>query len=89
MNTAMNTAMKTWCLSIPSASASVLAIATAIALAACASKPKQEANALLEKYPHCYHTNIKISNKCIEKNENGEKISALEIENTAFPGQYK
>ena len=55
---------------------------------ACASKKKLDSSGL-EKYPKCYHKNVKISNKCIEKNEAGESISALEIENTAYPGQYK
>jgi hypothetical protein len=44
---------------------------------------------MLEKYPQCYHSNVKLSNKCIEKNEAGEKTTAVELENTQFPGQYK
>lgn len=58
-----------------------------MAFAACSSAPKQN-NAMLEKYPHCYHINVKISNKCIEKNEAGESTTSLELENAAFPGQY-
>jgi hypothetical protein len=64
------------------------ALAIALALAACASKPKQD-NAMLEKYPHCFHANPKIAKKCIEKNEAGDQVTAMELENTAFPGQYK
>lgn len=56
--------------------------------AGCASKPKLNAD-MLEKYPKCYHRNPKISNKCIEKNEAGETVTALDLENTAYPGQYK
>jgi hypothetical protein len=59
-----------------------------LALAACASKTTQN-NPMLEKYPQCYHSNVKLSNKCIEKNEAGEKTTAVELENTQFPGQYK
>ena len=44
---------------------------------------------MLEKYPFCFHNNVKLSNKCIEKNEAGTKTTALELENAAFPGQYK
>lgn len=56
-------------------------------LMACASKAKQN-HAELEKFPHCYHKNIKITNKCIEKNKGGENVTALQLENTAYPGQY-
>lgn len=59
----------------------------AVAVSACASKSKLD-HAKLEKYPKCYHGNPKISNKCIEKNEAGEEVSALQLENTAYPGQY-
>ncbi len=57
-------------------------------VAGCASKAKQN-TAGLEKFPACYHKNIKIVNKCIEKNEAGESVTALQLENTAYPGQYK
>jgi hypothetical protein len=57
-------------------------------IGACASKNKLDSSAL-EKYPHCYHKNIKISNKCIEKNNAGENVTAVQLENTAYPGQYK
>jgi len=67
----------------------VLFISAITALAsACASKPKHN-HAMLEKYPKCYHINVKISNKCIEKNQAGENVTALELENTAYPGQYR
>ncbi len=56
-------------------------------LSACASKKQN--NAMLEKYPACYHQNVKISNACIKKNEAGETVTALQLENAAFPGQYK
>lgn len=66
-----------------------LLISTLLLLAAgCAGKNKLD-SAALEKYPHCYHKNVKISNKCIEKNNAGENITAVQIENTAYPGQYK
>lgn len=54
----------------------------------CAQKPKYD-EAMLEKYPKCYHGNYKIYKKCVEKNEAGEAVTALELENTAYPGQYK
>ena len=60
----------------------------AILTAACASKSKQN-HAELEKYPHCYHKNVKIANKCIEKNQAGENVTAVQLENTAYPGQYE
>ncbi len=66
--------------------ATVLILGTG--LAACNSAPKHD-TVMLEKYPHCYHSNVKISKKCIDKNEAGEKTTAMELENTAFPGQYK
>ncbi|NQY99199.1 MAG: hypothetical protein HRT45_00850 [Bdellovibrionales bacterium] len=56
-------------------------------LASCAGKPKYN-DAMLEKYPGCYHDNFKIYQKCIQKNEAGEKVTAVELENTAYPGQY-
>ncbi len=57
-------------------------------LPACASNSKQN-NAMLEKYPGCYHQNPKLSAACIKKNEAGTPTTALELENAAFPGQYK
>jgi len=54
----------------------------------CASKTTQP-NALLEKYPQCYNVNPKISKKCVEKNEAGQSTTALELENSAYPGEYK
>jgi hypothetical protein len=54
----------------------------------CAQKATYD-DAMLEKYPKCYHGNMKIYKKCIEKNEAGEAVTALELENTAYPGQYK
>ena len=67
----------------------VILICLPVLFVACANKATQKDNPLLEKYPQCFHTNVKISNKCIDKNEAGEKTSALEVENTAYPGQYK
>lgn len=63
-------------------------VLTVLTLAACASKPKLD-KAALEKYPQCYHGNVKISAKCIEKNEAGESTTAVQLENTAYPGQYE
>jgi hypothetical protein len=54
----------------------------------CASKDKVDTD-MLEKYRHCYHQNEKIVNACIKKNENGEYVTAMQLENAAFPGQYK
>ncbi len=56
-------------------------------LSACASKPKLD-EAMIEKYPFCYHKLIKLANKCIDLNESGKHATALELENAAFPGQY-
>lgn len=61
----------------------------AFSLTACRSGGKKLDHDKLEKYPACYHKNVKISNKCIEKNEAGENVTALQLENTAYPGQYK
>jgi hypothetical protein len=63
-------------------------LSSALLMGACASKNKLD-SAALEKYPQCYHKNVKISNKCIEKNNAGENVTAVQIENTAYPGQYK
>jgi hypothetical protein len=65
----------------------VLAVA-ALSITACASKKKQDAEGL-EKYPQCYHKNVKISTKCIKMNDAGEETTALKLENAAYPGQYK
>lgn len=62
--------------------------AAALILPACASKKKNN-SAGLEKFPACFHRNEKIVNKCIEKNEAGEATTALQLENAAYPGQYK
>ncbi len=67
----------------------VVAILIALTFTACKSKSKGQDHAGLEKYPACYHKNVKISQKCIEKNEAGESVTALQLENTAYPGQYK
>jgi hypothetical protein len=66
----------------------LLASAALVSIVGCQSKPKLN-EAMLEKYPYCYNKNIKISNKCIEKNEAGQKTTAMELENTAYPGQYQ
>lgn len=65
----------------------VLIVAGLFAISACASKSKID-HAGLEKYPHCHHRNPKITQKCIEKNEAGENVTAGQLENTAYPGQY-
>jgi len=57
-------------------------------LTACASKPKYD-NAMLDKYPKCYHMNFKIYEACIKKNKAGNSVTAGELENAAYPGQYK
>jgi hypothetical protein len=63
-------------------------ICLGLLFAGCASKNKQD-HVGLEKYRQCYHHNVKISKACIEKNENGEPVTALQLENAAYPGQYK
>ncbi|MCB0420206.1 MAG: hypothetical protein KDD61_04375 [Bdellovibrionales bacterium] len=65
----------------------LLIATTLLLLSACASKPTHN-HAMIEKYPHCYHQNIKISNKCIAENEKGNNVTAVELENKAYPGQY-
>lgn len=65
----------------------VLMISALLLLAGCASKPTHN-HAMIEKYPKCYHLNIKISNKCIAENEKGNPVTAVELENKAYPGQY-
>ncbi|MCB9027429.1 MAG: hypothetical protein H6625_14005 [Bdellovibrionaceae bacterium] len=54
-------------------------------LLACAGKKKKYDPAMLEKYPQCYHNNMKIYNKCVKDNESGKKTSALDIENSGLP----
>jgi hypothetical protein len=66
----------------------LLSSLTILFAAGCASRAKQD-TAGLEKYPQCYHKNVKIAKKCIEKNDAGENVTALQLENTAYPGQYK
>lgn len=65
----------------------VMALVLSSFAVGCASKPSQPKG--LEKYPACYHQNPKISKRCIEKNEAGEPTTALQLENTAYPGEYK
>ena len=66
----------------------LLSSLTVLFAAGCASRNKKD-TAGLEKYPQCYHKNVKIAKKCIEKNDAGENVTALQLENTAYPGQYK
>ncbi len=63
-------------------------LSAAVLFTGCAGKKKLNASGL-EKYPLCYHKNVKISNACIMKNDKGETVTAAELENTAYPGQYK
>ncbi len=63
--------------------------ALALGLVACSSSPPKPDGAMLEKYPQCQHMNVKIANKCIQKNEAGDKVTAVELENNAYPGQYQ
>lgn len=64
-------------------------ISAALLMSACASKTTKLNSAGLEKYPQCYSINAKIANKCIEKNDAGENVTAVQLENTAYPGQYQ
>jgi hypothetical protein len=59
-----------------------------LGIAGCANKQTVD-RAGLEKFPQCYSLNPKISNKCIEKNKAGENVTAVQLENTAYPGQYQ
>ena len=68
-------------------SLTVLSVLGLLFLAGCSSKPKYD-DALLEKYPACHHINFKIYEKCIQKNQAGDSVTAMELENTAYPGQY-
>ena len=43
------------------------ALAATFVFANCASKKPQYDDAMLEKYPGCYHANFKIYEKCIQK----------------------
>ena len=63
----------------------IASIVSLIIFTACASKEKKYDSAMLEKYPQCYHTNMKIYKKCVRDNEGGKKTSALEIENSGLP----
>ncbi|MCB0355393.1 MAG: hypothetical protein KDD40_00210 [Bdellovibrionales bacterium] len=62
-----------------------LILLSSLLLSACAGKKKKYDPAMLEKYPECYHINVKIYNKCVKDNESGKKTSALEIENSGLP----
>jgi hypothetical protein len=65
-------------------------LVVSLAATACANKKKgKHDHANLEKFPHCYHDNVKISNACIQKNLAGENVTAMQLENAAYPGQYK
>ena len=66
-----------------------LALATTFLLCACNTKPTKLDAAGLEKYPQCYSKNIKLSTACISKNEAGGNVTAMQLENEAYPGQYK
>ncbi len=66
-----------------------LVFSLCVFLTGCASNEKQYNDAMLEKYPGCYHKNFAIYEKCIQKNEAGETTTALELENKAYPGQYQ
>ena len=57
-------------------------------ISGCANKAKVD-HAKIEKYRHCHHHNVKLMNACIEKNEKGEEVTAMQLENSAYPGQYK
>lgn len=68
----------------------LISAATLLFAVGCASRNRGPNNSAgLEKYPQCYHKNVKIAAKCIEKNDGGENVTAVQLENTAYPGQYK
>ncbi|MCC7405698.1 MAG: hypothetical protein IT288_14965 [Bdellovibrionales bacterium] len=51
----------------------------------CANKQKEPDREMVRKYPKCYHQNMKIFNECVKRNEAGETVTALEIENDGLP----
>ena len=67
----------------------ILVLLPFFALSACNTKPTKLDAAGLEKYPQCYSKNIKLSTACISKNEAGGNVTAMQLENEAYPGQYK
>jgi hypothetical protein len=67
---------------------SIIILLQTVWIFGCASQSKVN-HAKIEKYRHCYHQNVKLMNACIEKNEKGEEVTAMQLENSAYPGQYK
>jgi hypothetical protein len=63
----------------------VFSVLLGFTAAGCASKKVKD----LDKYPQCYHQNIKLSQACVDKNEAGDATTALQLENAAYPGQYQ
>ena len=65
----------------------LLLLAAILILSACSSTPKpvREERELLAKYPKCYHISRKIFDECIRRNEAGDAVTALEIENNGLP----
>ena len=61
-----------------------LLIFVVFGLVNCAQKETYD-ETMLEKYPKCYHKNIKIYKKCVLENEKGNETTALEIENSGLP----
>ena len=60
-------------------------LAASLMTVGCASKQKEPDRATVRKWPKCYHRNMKIFNECVERNEAGETVTALEIENDGLP----
>ena len=56
-----------------------------LSIYSCASKPEVPDPAMVEKWPKCYHQNIKIFKKCVSMNEAGNETTAIEIENNGLP----
>ena len=64
-------------------------LALTLLLSACNTKPAKLDAAGLDKYPQCYSKNLKLSKACISENEAGKNVTAMQLENEAYPGQYK
>lgn len=63
----------------------LVVLAGAMLVTGCANKPKEPDRATVRKWPKCYHRNMKIFNECVQRNEAGETVTALEIENDGLP----
>lgn len=56
-----------------------------IVASSCAQKQKTPDPDLVEKWPKCYHHNLKIFNECVKRNQAGQPTTALDLENNFLP----